>query len=169
VLLLDKGLALRFDDARKFGRVWFVDDPKRVIGDLGPDALAMDESTFIDDLRARHRALKPLLLDQSFVAGIGNIYADESLFRARLHPNRIASSISRKQASLLYAAIGDVLREGIAANGASFDWVYPDGAFQENFRVYGQTDRPCVNCGTPIVRLIVGQRSTHICPTCQKP
>jgi formamidopyrimidine-DNA glycosylase len=90
------------------------------------------------------------------------------LHRAALHPTRTAATVKPVAARLLHATIRDVLHEGIAANGASFDWVYPDGNFQENFRVYGQTGKPCPRCGAPIKRIVVGQRSTHFCGRCQK-
>lgn len=168
VWLLDDGLALRFDDARKFGRVWLVDDPVQIIGKLGPDALSMSEADFVTSIRRKRGALKPLLLNQTFIAGVGNIYADESLHIAGLHPLRSADSLREDEAVRLYAAIQRVLAEGIAANGASFDWVYPDGNFQDNFRVYGMTGKACATCGRPIERILVGQRSTHFCPNCQR-
>ena len=170
VWLLDQDLALRFDDARKFGRVFLTDQPDYLISLLshvGPDALTLSEDDFVDRLRRKKGVLKPILLDQGFMAGVGNIYADESLFRAKLHPQRNASTLTDDDACRLYQAIQAVLAEGIAANGASFDWVYPDGNFQKNFRVYGQTGKPCQVCGTPIQRILVGQRSTHFCPACQ--
>lgn len=168
VWLLDEGWALRFDDARKFGRVALVDDPARIIARTGPDALQISDVDFAQRLLAKRGALKPLLLNQAFIAGVGNIYADESLHLAKLHPLRTAQSLTRKDALRLYAAIQHVLLAGVSANGASFDWVYPGGNYQETFRVYGQTGKPCPNCGTPITRIIVGQRSTHICTRCQR-
>ncbi len=167
VWLLDHDLALRFDDARKFGRVWLTDDRARSRASVGPDALDVTCDEFVNRLRNKHGALKPILLDQTFIAGVGNIYADESLHLARLHPKRIASTLNDSEAASLYAAIQQVLAEGIAANGASFDWVYPGGNFQENFKVYGMTGKPCDICGRPIERILVGQRSTHFCPDCQ--
>jgi formamidopyrimidine-DNA glycosylase len=167
VWLLDDGLALRFDDARKFGRVWLAGDPSEVTGKLGPDALQVTCEEFVTDIRNKRGALKPVLLDQSFIAGVGNIYADESLHLAHLHPKRPASTLSENEAASLYAAIQHVLMQGIAANGASFDWVYPGGNFQENFKVYGMTGKPCTQCGRPIERILVGQRSSHFCPDCQ--
>jgi formamidopyrimidine-DNA glycosylase len=167
VWLLDDGLALRFDDARKFGRVWLADDPAQITGKLGPDALVMSEADFVTSIRRKRGALKPLLLNQSFIAGVGNIYADESLHIAGLHPLRTANSLSEAEATHLYAAVQRVLADGIAANGASFDWVYPDGNFQDSFRVYGMTGKSCLTCGRPIERILVGQRSTHFCPDCQ--
>ena len=168
VIYLDDGLALRFDDARKFGRIWLVGDPREVLADKGPDALAISEADFVARLKKKKGALKPILLDQRFVAGVGNIYADESLFRARLRPTRTASRLTRIDAARLHGVVQAVLHEAIRANGASFDWVYPDGNFQNNFRVYGRTGRACDVCETPIKRILVGQRSTHFCPTCQK-
>lgn len=167
VWLLDDDLALRFEDARKFGRVWLAGDPREVTGKLGPDALDVTCETFVRAIQGKRGALKPVLLDQTFIAGVGNIYADESLHLARLHPKRLAGSLSNAEAASLYAAIQQVLAAGIAANGASFDWVYPGGNFQENFKVYGMTGKPCATCGRPIERILVGQRSTHFCPDCQ--
>lgn len=165
---LDGGMALRFDDARKFGRVYLPGDAEAVTRDLGPDALAVGEEDFAARLLARRGALKPLLLDQTFVAGIGNIYADESLWRAGLKPTRTADSLKRADATRLHAAIRAALEAGIAANGASIDWVYPGGHFQNDFRAYGRTGQPCARCGAPIRRILVGQRATHFCPKCQR-
>lgn len=165
---LDDGLALRFDDARKFGRVYLPERLEDVLGRVGPDALLMTPDAFVTQLRAKKGALKSLLLDQHFIAGVGNIYADESLHRAGLRPNRPANSVRPAAARALFDAVQAVLREGIAANGASFDWVYPGGNFQDNFQVYGQTGKPCRTCGTPIKRIVLGQRSTHYCPKCQR-
>lgn len=168
VWLLDQGWALRFDDARKFGRVYLVDEPVRVTGKTGPDALLIPAEEFIARLRRKRGALKPLLLNQAFVAGVGNIYADESLFLAGLHPRRMAQTLSDDDARRLHAAIHRVLLDGIAANGASFDWVYPGGNYQNNFRVYGRAGEPCAACGQPITRIVVGQRGTHFCENCQQ-
>ncbi|MCL4507573.1 MAG: DNA-formamidopyrimidine glycosylase [Chloroflexi bacterium] len=167
VWLLDGGWALRFDDARKFGRVFLVADAAQITGRIGPDALLIGAGEFAERLRRKRGALKPLLLDQTFIAGVGNIYADESLFMAGLHPKRLAQTLSDADRLRLHAAIRQVLLAGIAANGASFDWVYPGGNYQENFRVYGRTGQACVTCGRPIQRIIVGQRSTHYCEHCQ--
>ncbi|MBV6397165.1 MAG: Formamidopyrimidine-DNA glycosylase [Anaerolineales bacterium] len=174
-LLLDlsaprsENFKLVFNDARKFGRVWLTDDPDLVVGGLGPEPLS-DEFTpqwLYENLRAHNRRLKPLLLDQAFLAGLGNIYTDESLHMARLHPLTASASVSRAQAARLYEAIRAVLTEGIRRNGASIDWAYRGGEFQNYFRVYDRAGRPCPVCGTQIQRLVVGQRGTHICPKCQ--
>ena len=161
---------LVFRDTRKFGRAWLTDDPESVIGKLGPEPLS-DEFTpgwLYDNLRRHHRRLKPLLLDQAFLAGLGNIYTDESLHRARLHPLAASDSVKRKQAERLWEAIRAVLNEGIRRNGASIDWVYRGGEFQNYFRVYDREGKPCPVCGTKIQRLVVGQRCAHVCPKCQK-
>lgn len=161
---------LAFNDTRKFGRVWLTADPEEVTGRLGPEPLG-DEFTpewLAGALHSRHRQLKPLLLDQTFLAGLGNIYTDEALHRAGLHPLSISDSVSSRKVEALHGAIQATLREGIARNGASFDWVYRGGDFQNYFRVYDREGQPCPVCGTPITRLVVGQRGTHICPDCQK-
>jgi len=161
---------LIFNDTRKFGRVWLTDDPETVIGGLGPEPLS---DVFTPDwlfraLRSRHRQLKPLLLDQTFLAGLGNIYTDESLHMAKLHPLSASDAVTRRQAERLWEAIRSVLNEGIRRNGASIDWVYRGGEFQNYFRVYDRAGRPCPVCGTKIERLVVGQRGTHVCPKCQR-
>jgi len=169
-LTLSNDKLLVFNDTRKFGRVWLTDDPESVIGRLGPEPFS-DEFTpqwLYDNLRRHHRQLKPLLLDQTFLAGLGNIYTDESLHRARLHPLAASDAVKLKQAERLHEAIRAVLAEGIRRNGASIDWVYRGGEFQNFFRVYDREGKPCPVCRTKIQRLVVGQRGTHVCPKCQK-
>lgn len=163
-------MRLAFNDTRKFGRAWLVLDPKEVTGRLGPEPLDPDltEEDFNRRLVERRRQLKPLLMDQSFLAGLGNIYTDEALHLARLHPLRLASSLSPAEASRLYTSIRSVLEEGIRRQGASIDWVYRGGDFQRFFRAYQRTGLPCPGCGAPIEKITVGQRSTHFCPNCQK-
>jgi formamidopyrimidine-DNA glycosylase len=159
-----------FNDTRKFGRVWLTSEPEQITGRLGPEPLSEEFTAqwLSKALHSRHRQLKPLLLDQTFLAGLGNIYADESLHRARLHPLALSDSVTARKAERLHAAIQITLEEGIRRNGASFDWVYRGGDFQNYFRVYDREGKPCPVCGTPIQRLVVGQRGTHICPNCQK-
>ncbi|MBI3158109.1 MAG: DNA-formamidopyrimidine glycosylase [Chloroflexi bacterium] len=168
-LWFNDGWQLAFDDARKFGRAWLVRDPQSVLAGLGPEPLepALTPARFHARLAARRRRLKPLLLDQTFLAGVGNIYADESLHLARLHPLTASDAVTPEQAAALLRAIRKVLRDGIRRNGASIDWVYRGGGYQHEFRAYGRTDEPCPNCGTPIRRITVGQRGTHFCPACQ--
>ena len=169
ILDLSGGIRLAFNDARKFGRVWLVENPEGVLNSLGPEPLD-DSFTFHDlhqMLRTHRRPLKLLLLDQSFLAGLGNIYADEALHRAGLHPLSFSSDLTLEQSEHLWRAIRQVLEEGILRNGASIDWVYRGGDFQNYFRVYQRTGKPCYNCGTAIERMVVGQRGTHFCPNCQ--
>lgn len=174
VFELDNSFELRFRDTRKFGRVYLVRDPEEVLGKLGPEPLAPEFTleTFAEILRSRKRLLKPFLLDQAMIAGIGNIYADEALFDAGIHPLRRTDTLSDEEIEVLYVAIRRVLEIGIAREGASIDtYVKPDGEMgdmQNAVMVFRRTDRPCYRCGTPIVRLIVGGRSTHICPQCQR-
>jgi formamidopyrimidine-DNA glycosylase len=169
ILDLENGHKLVFNDTRKFGRVWLTNHPEDVLGHLGPEPL---EPQFNHrELHARllkfHRQMKPLLLDQRFVAGLGNIYTDEALHLSDIHPLRISDTITAEEAQHLHTAIQNVLLSGIEHNGASFDWVYRGGNFQNYFRVYGREGQPCPRCGTPIQRIVVGQRGTHFCPVCQ--
>lgn len=161
---------LAFNDTRKFGRVWLINQPEKILGKLGPEPLEKDFTPewLYENLRKRKRLLKPLLLDQTFLAGVGNIYADESLHIAKLHPQALSNVISQKQAKALHEAIVSVLKEGIRRNGASIDWVYRGGEYQNYFRVYDQEGKPCMVCDTKIQKIIVGQRGTHVCPKCQK-
>lgn len=167
---LDNGHQLRFKDTRKFGRVSLTSNPKDVTGKLGPEPLADDFTPEqFKALFARKKGrLKPLLLNQEFIAGIGNIYADESCFLAGLDPRRPVDSLSEAELARLYQAIRQALTAGITFKGASFDSVYRGGKFQDYFQVYDRTQKPCLTCGTPIVRVVLGSRSTHFCPNCQK-
>jgi formamidopyrimidine-DNA glycosylase len=164
-LILDGGFALRFDDPRKFGRVWLTDDPETVIGRMGPDALTVGADEFAARLAGYRRQVKPLLLDQSFVAGIGNIYADESLYRAGIHPLTNSADLLPDETRRLHAAVISVLNEAVAAGGANIDGVFKAGSFAVN--VYGREGVPCRVCGTPISKIRVGQRGTHFCGHCQ--
>lgn len=164
------GRRLVFNDVRKFGRIWVTDEPQMVLGGLGVEPLSAEFTPewMIKALHGKKQMIKPLLLDQHFIAGIGNIYSDEALFQARIHPQRAAQSLSEAEAAELRGALRAVLQKGIEKNGASFDWAYKGGAFQNDFQVYQQTGHPCPRCGTPIVRILVGQRGTHFCPACQR-
>ncbi len=173
-LALDDGHVMHFVDVRKFGRLVWRADPERELALLGPEPL---EGEFTpdwlgDELRARRRLLKPLLLDQTFLAGLGNIYVDEALHRARLHPLTSAHRVPPAKARALHGAIRAVLQTAIEREGSSFDTFYrtPEGnpgAYQDEFRVYGREGEPCLACGTAIRRIVVGQRGTHFCPRCQ--
>ncbi len=176
-LRLDDGRELRYRDTRKFGRWLLTTTPAMVLGRLGPEPLARDLTgrAFAARLAARPRRLKALLLDASFVAGIGNIYADESLWLARLHPRRLAATLSAAEAGRLLSAIRTVLRRAIRNAGTSLgsgraNFKRPNGGHgrhREALRVYGRAGAPCRRCGTPIQRLVVVQRGTHVCPRCQ--
>jgi len=172
-LLLDDGRELRFHDFRKFGRWWLVDNPAQVVGKLGPEPLEMPKREFLKRLRARRGHIKPLLLNQTFVAGVGNIYADESLWYAKIHPLREATTLTDAEASALYNAIRRVFRKAIGVGGTSFDATYKringeSGEFQEDLRVVGRAGEPCYRCGAPIIKTVVGQRGTYYCPQCQR-
>lgn len=175
VFSLSDGRELRFSDVRKFGRLWLVRDPSVVLGKLGPEPFGLTAAEFSALVSARSRLLKPLLLDQTLIAGIGNIYSDEALWEARLHPRRKSDSLSAREAATLLQAIQRVLRRGIRNLGTTLGagkthFVLPRGGSgrnQEQLSAYGQTGEPCPRCGTKIQRILVGQRSTHLCPACQ--
>ena len=161
---------LAFNDTRKFGRVWLTNQPEKILGKLGPEPLEKKFTTqwLFENLHQRKRSLKPLLLDQTFIAGLGNIYTDECLHIAQLHPLAASNNVTQQQAGALYKAIRSVLKEGIRRNGASIDWVYRGGDYQNHFRVYGRDGSQCLVCGATIQKFKVGQRGTHICPNCQR-
>ncbi len=167
---LDDGSRLLFSDARKFGRITHTRDFVAQTANLGPEPLARTFTTAaLGRLLERHRRqLKPLLLDQSVLAGLGNIYTDEALFRAGLHPLARCDRLTPAQIRKLHAAIRYILRLAIRMHGTTLDWIYPEGWMQRRLMVYGRTGEPCRRCGTPIVALRVSQRGTHICPRCQK-
>lgn len=173
-LALDDGRVLHFVDVRKFGRFEYVEDAERELADIGPEPLsdAFTPDWFHAALRAKRRVLKPLLLDQTFLAGLGNIYVDESLHRSGLHPLAKSDRVKPDAAARLRDQIRAVLSEAIEREGSSFDVFYrtPEGnpgSYQDQFRVYGRDGEPCRACGTIIERLVVGQRGTHVCPRCQ--
>ncbi len=176
ILDLDDGRQLRFHDVRKFGRIHLVDDASCVIGRLGPEPLAEEFTleAFRRQLERRSGRLKSLLLNQRFLAGLGNIYADEVLFAARLHPLRRADSLSPTEQARLYEAIRSVLQSAVAERGTTLDdGGYVDvqgraGRYRSRLAVYKRGGRPCVACGTPVERIVVGGRSTHFCPRCQR-
>lgn len=169
ILVFDKNIRLAFSNPRKFGRVWLVANPEEILDALGPEPLdeGLDMKSFHIKLQQHKRQLKPLIMDQHFIAGMGNIYTDEALFLAKLHPLTRSHTLTQQESAELLNAIRNVLQEGIRRNGASIDWVYRGGDFQNQFNVYGRTGEACPICGAEIERLIVGQRGTHICPNCQ--
>ncbi len=168
---------LRFYDPRRFGRVALgsIDELAEWtgMGKLGLEPLEHDAEEIADAIRARNKRLKALLLEGSAVAGAGNIYADESLFRAGLHPLRVASSLRRGEAVRLARELQDVLRKAISGGGSTIgDYVRHDGqqgGFQDQHLVYGRQGEPCPRCGRRIRRLEVAGRGTHVCTRCQRP
>jgi formamidopyrimidine-DNA glycosylase len=171
---LDGGRQLRFRDARKFGRVYLVDQPEEITAPLGPEPLAgaFSQEEFARLLGRRSGRLKSMLLNQEFLAGVGNIYADEILFVARLNPLRRADSLTKEEQARLYEAIRSVLQRAIDASGTTLpDRNYLDGegrAGEYLAQVYGRAGQPCPVCGTLIERVVIGGRSTHFCPHCQQ-
>lgn len=170
---LANGKELRFRDMRKFGRVYLVRNPEEVLGQLGPEPLdpTFTPETLKERLRGRKRMLKPLLLDQGFVAGVGNIYANEALFYAGVHPKRTADMLSAAEIEALHAAIQQALKLGLKHEGASVDlYLKPDGSrgsMQNEFVVHGREGEACTRCHAPIEREVIGGRSAFFCPNCQ--
>jgi formamidopyrimidine-DNA glycosylase len=172
---LDDGGTFSFDDVRKFGRLVLVGDADELVGALGPEPLgaSFDAAWLHAALHARRRAVKPLLLDQTFVAGLGNIYVDEALFEAGLHPLTPSNRVSTRAAARLADAVRGILTRAIERRGTSFDGFYrtPEGrpgGYQSELKVYDRAQEPCVVCAAPIRRIVVGQRGTHFCPKCQR-
>ena len=173
---LADGRRLLFTDPRKFGRIelWPSECESEALKGLGPEPLSQDFTveTLIKSLSARKGAIKQVLLNQEVVAGLGNIYADEALFFAAIHPLRPANTLTPLEIQHLHEGIVSVLTLGIEHGGTSFN-EYRDlwGEAGDNYnhvRVYHQQGKPCVRCGTPVERIVVAQRSTHFCPGCQK-
>lgn len=173
VIHFTNGDDLYFNDTRKFGQLWLVDHPAQVIGKLGCEPL--DASFTAEQLGAvlgkSHRQIKPALLDQTLIAGLGNIYTDEALWLARIHPLRHCDSLSVDEIQRLASAICQVLDGALEHNGTTLrDYRDPDnqeGLHESHLQVYHREGQPCSRCGYPIERIIVAQRSTHICPNCQ--
>ena len=169
---------LRFHDTRKFGRIHLINDPESVLGRLGPEPLekGFTAKVLADRLRRHKRLLKPLLLDQTFIAGLGNIYVDEALWDAKLHPNRIAATLSMNEIKALHRAIPKVLKKGLKNLGTSlgtgktnfYSVARNRGRNKDELKVFRRTDLPCPRCKNTIERIVVGQRSTHICSSCQR-
>jgi len=171
IFTLDRGV-LQFDDSRQFGAVEVHDQFPARIARLGPEPLEVPAEDFARHLRRHRTCVKALLLNQTFVRGVGNIYADEALFRAGIHPLAQTARLRTDRALRLHQALAEVLTEAITAGGSSIS-NYVDangrqGLFQVSHRVYQRTGEPCVNCGTLIRRVLVGQRSSHYCGRCQK-
>jgi formamidopyrimidine-DNA glycosylase len=175
-LALDSGRGLRFNDPRRFGSLhWTEADPLEhpLLAGLGPEPLGrdFDGDCLAERARGRRVAVKPFLLDQRVVVGVGNIYASEALFRAGIHPRRAAGRVARERWARLAAAVREVLEEAIRHGGTTLrDYVSPDGTpgyFRQELDVYERAGEPCRRCGTKVRRLTQGQRSTYFCPSCQ--
>jgi formamidopyrimidine-DNA glycosylase len=166
------GSWLHFSDPRRFGKLRLITNRESdAISELGPDPLEISADEFWDRLRGRRSMLKALLLDQRFLRGLGNIYADESLFRAGIHPAAIAARLSRERSMRLYKGIRETLAQAIELGGSSIS-SYVDaqgrqGSFQQVHQVYQRTGEPCFRCGAPIRRMVIASRSTHFCSRCQ--
>jgi formamidopyrimidine-DNA glycosylase len=178
VMALDDGRALHYTDTRKFGRLWLVSDPETVLGHLGPEPLGagFTAAYLAGRLAGRRASIKALLLDQGVVAGVGNIYADEALFLAGIHPARPAGSLVPAEVERLCGAVASVLQQAIDRQGSSLgdsrwqNYRRPNGqpgSFQDEHKVFQRTGQPCVRCGQPIQRMVIAQRGTHFCPHCQ--
>ena len=175
-LVLDSGLALRFNDPRRFGSLLYTSgEPGEhpLLERLGPEPFskAFDADYLHRITRGRRVAIKQLLMNSQLVVGVGNIYASEALFRARLRPGRAARSLTRAEAARLVRAIRAVLRQAIRSGGTTLrDYLGADGApgyFRQRLYVYERRGKPCRRCGTPVRVVTQGQRSTYYCPTCQ--
>ncbi len=166
------GVTLFYEDIRQFGSVeWSAGVPERITL-LGPEPFDISPQEFFVSMRGRRTPIKSLLLNQKMVRGLGNIYVDESLWRAQIDPRRLAGKLSRPRAIRLLTEIQNVLHEAIEHRGSSIsDYVDAEGrkgGFQLQHRVYGREGKPCFRCGRPIRRIVIGQRGTHYCPKCQR-
>jgi formamidopyrimidine-DNA glycosylase len=172
-MLLDDGRELRYTDARRFGRIAYL--TKALLAEeltgFGADPLEVSKEEFADRICGRRARIKSLLLDQSVLRGVGNIYADESLWKAKIHPARLGANLSRKQAHTLRRVLQDILRKAIALRGSSIsdflDAEGEPGEYQRHHRAYGREGKGCYRCKTPVRRAIVAGRSSYFCPRCQ--
>lgn len=172
-LLLDDGRELRYTDARRFGRIAYL--TKALLAEeltgFGADPLEVSKEEFADRICGRRARIKALLLDQSVLRGVGNIYADESLWRAKIHPARLGAKLSRKDAETLRRMLQDILRKAIVLRGSSIsdflDAEGQPGEYQRHHRAYGREGKNCYRCKMPIRRAIVAGRSSYFCPRCQ--
>lgn len=162
---------LRFSDPRRFGGVWWIAPGQAADDGMGPEPLTLRPAALLRRLSRTARPIKSALLDQSLIAGLGNIYVDESLFLARIHPLNPSNGLSAAEVGRLSRSIKVTLRKAIAHRGSTLrDYRDADGnagGFQSLHRVYDRADQPCRRCRTPIRRIVLGGRSTHFCPRCQ--
>jgi len=173
-LHFQSGNSLYFQDTRKFGRMIYTPDPEEMLSHLGPEPLseAFTIPIFRKILKAKKRIIKPLLLDQTFLAGLGNIYVDEALFQAGIQPESLSNAIPAKNVGMLHSAIQTILQNSIDAQGTTvLNFSHGDnlsGTYQAALQVYGRSNEPCLICQHPIKKIKLGQRGTHFCPLCQK-
>jgi len=179
-VILDVGQthSLRFQDTRKFGRIWLTAAPEKILDRLGPEPLKENFTVerFSEMLQTTNRQIKPLLLDQQFLAGLGNIYVDEALWESGIHPQRTSRSLTVHEVRDLHQAIPRVLKKGLRNLGTSLgtgksNFYLPGsrpGGNAEKLNVFRRTGHACPRCDSTIVRIVVAQRSSHICPDCQK-
>lgn len=176
-LVLNEGCCLIYHDTRKFGRFYLVDDSDSILGSLGPEPLSprFTARKLTRLMTGRRRQIKPLLLDQSFIAGLGNIYVDEALWAARIHPLRKSETLTPEEIRALHRAIRKVLRQGILNSGTTlgrgqsnfYSLGDTKGRNENDLKVFRRTGQPCERCRETIHRIVVGQRSTHLCEHCQ--
>lgn len=174
---LSDGRQLQFHDTRKFGRMHLTDKPHQILDRLGPEPLSKTFTARMLEgmLKAHKRMIKPLLLDQTFIAGLGNIYVDEALWDAKIHPTTRSDILDQMQIKKLHRAIRKVLRRGLKNLGTTlgngrtnfYSVARRRGRNRDQLRVFRRDSSPCFNCKTPIKRILVGQRATHFCPVCQ--
>jgi len=173
-MLLDDGRELRYVDARRFGRMAYLagETLRKELQRFGADPLSASADEFAERIQARQARIKALLLDQSVIRGVGNIYADESLWKAKIHPAQIGARLTKEQAGKLYHVLQEILRRAIALRGSSIsDFLDADGMpgeYQRHHRVYGREGKRCGRCGAVIRRAIVAGRSSYYCPRCQR-
>ena len=164
-------LLLSLEDIRQFGRVIWGEEIPEGLRLLGPDPLEISLQEFVNRAWSHRTGIKPLLLTQTFVRGLGNIYVDELLFRARVNPTRSSAGLSQKQLTHMWEEMRRLLEEAIRHGGSSIsDYVDTSGrkgSFQREHRVYGRGGEPCLVCGSPIQKIFLAQRGTHFCPVCQ--
>jgi len=175
---LENGTQIFYNDTRKFGRFYLTKDKEKILGKLGPEPLGNSfiYAEFSKKLASTQRKIKAVLLDQSFIAGLGNIYTDEALWEARIHPEQPANNISQSKQKALFEAIKNVLIKGIENRGTSLgdgQGNYASsgnnrGNNQNTLNVFAKTGKPCPNCENIIQKIVVTQRGTHFCPMCQK-
>jgi formamidopyrimidine-DNA glycosylase len=167
---LEGDINLVFSDMRKFGRLYLVEDISDFLKNIGPDALSADftPASFRSGLLASRQKMKPLLLSQRLVAGLGNIYVDESCFAAGIKPERLANTLSDKEAISLYEHIRRILKAAVTLGGTSFDAVWAGGGYQHQLQVFHRQGQACFRCGSKIEKIKLAGRGTHFCPNCQK-